>query len=198
MPPPGSRTPLPRRLMLPDAPTRDVADALHLLCALHGAYPGLIEHALAAQGDGDAAAWLEDASAGFSGERALIARLAAAAGPIPSTPGQAETEAAIAGQRHALDMLAGSARHGVAVGAAIALMLDWRIVREVLASAARRMGVRHAPAELPSPADTGTFAAIFGATPGIRRAMQFGAEQLLIQQRGLWDLIEARASARGS
>ena len=39
-------------------------------------------------------------------ERATLVKLVAAVGPLPSTPGQAETEAAIAGQRHALDMLA--------------------------------------------------------------------------------------------
>ena len=32
--------------------------------------------------------------------------------------------------------------------------------------------------------------------PGVERAMLFGAEQMLAQHRGLWHLLEARASAR--
>ncbi len=33
-------------------------------------------------------------------------------------------------------------------------------------------------------------------SPGVERAMLFGAEQFLAQHRGLWQLLEARASAR--
>ena len=33
-------------------------------------------------------------------------------------------------------------------------------------------------------------------TPGAERALAFGAEQLLLQHRGLFDLLEARAEAR--
>jgi hypothetical protein len=33
-------------------------------------------------------------------------------------------------------------------------------------------------------------------TPAIERAILFGAQQLLVQHRGLWDLLEARAEAR--
>jgi hypothetical protein len=34
--------------------------------------------------------------------------------------------------------------------------------------------------------------------PSAERAMQFGAQQLLLQHRGLWDLLEARRDARDS
>jgi hypothetical protein len=186
----------PRSLARPDAAARDLADAVHLLCALHGSYPGLIEQALLAHTDDDATAWLDAAATGFATERAFLARLAAAAGPIPSTPGQAETESAIATQRHALDMLASSARKGCAIGAAIALTLDWGVIRETLLAAATRTGVTADPPELPGERDTALLAARYGATPALRRAMQFGAEQLLVQQRGLWDLAAARQSAR--
>ena len=37
---------------------------------------------------------------------------------------------------------------------------------------------------------------MLGAQPSAERAMAFGARQLLAQHRGLWDLLEARASAR--
>jgi hypothetical protein len=34
-------------------------------------------------------------------------------------------------------------------------------------------------------------------TPASERALGFGAEQMLLQNRGLFDLLEARAAARG-
>ena len=37
---------------------RDLADAVHLLCSLHGRYPGLIELALQRCPKGEAQAWL--------------------------------------------------------------------------------------------------------------------------------------------
>lgn len=188
--------PLPRALARPDAGARDLADAVHLLCALHGGYPGLIEQTLLAHPDDAATAWLEAAAAGFAGERALLARLTAAAGPIPSTPGQAETEAAIATQRHTLAMLAASARPGCALGAAVALVLDWATVRLALAVAARRTGVTLAAPDLPEAEATARFVADFADTPALRRALQFGAEQLLVQQRHFWELAAARQSAR--
>jgi hypothetical protein len=33
-------------------------------------------------------------------------------------------------------------------------------------------------------------------SPSFERAMSFGAQQLLAQHRGLWDLLEARQAAR--
>src|SRR5881394_1010813 len=43
---------------------RDLSDAVHLLCSLHGRYPGLIEIALQHSPDGEAQAWLARASEG--------------------------------------------------------------------------------------------------------------------------------------
>ena len=34
-------------------------------------------------------------------------------------------------------------------------------------------------------------------SPSAERAILFGAEQIAIQHRGLWDLLEARQQARG-
>lgn len=176
------------------AATRDLADAIHLLCALHGRHPGVIDHALNHGPSPAAESWLEEAASSFAEERALLARLTAAAGPIPSTPGQAESEAAVTHQLHALDMLAQSDRAGCAMGAAIALILDWRVIRDLLAAAASRAGLTAAPSVLP--ADTETLAATLATDPAIERAMSFGAQQLLAQHRALWDLAEARKSAR--
>ncbi|THD35143.1 MAG: hypothetical protein E7773_11855 [Sphingomonas sp.] len=178
------------------AATRDLADAIHLLCALHGRQPGVIDHALAHGPNAIAESWLDEAAYAFADERALLARLTAAAGPIPSTPGQAESEAAVTHQLHALDMLAQSDRTGCAVGAAIALVLDWRAIRHVLEAAADRAGFAPLPSTLPIDADTATLAATIAADPAIERAMSFGAQQLLAQHRALWDLADARKSAR--
>jgi hypothetical protein len=34
-------------------------------------------------------------------------------------------------------------------------------------------------------------------SPAMERAISFGAQQILAQHRGLWDLLEARQLARG-
>ncbi len=179
----------------PDS-ARNLADMIHLLCTLHGRYPGVIDHAASRVTAPAARAWLATATHIFAGERAYLARLAVAAGPVPSTPGAGDSDAAVRGQRHAIEMLAQSERNGCAVGAAMAVMLDWAAIRAVLDSAARRFGV-----EPPHFAIEGTSVAsvadVFADSPGIQRALQFGAEQIIVQHHGLWDLLEARQQARG-
>src|SRR6478609_3317088 len=44
---------------------RDMADAVHLLCSLHGRYPGLVEIALQRCSKGPIQDWLARASEGF-------------------------------------------------------------------------------------------------------------------------------------
>lgn len=174
---------------------RDLADAVHFLATLHGHHPGVIELARDRAGSETARLWLEEAAEAFAEERSYLTKIVVAAGPLPSTPGQAESEAAVSGQRHALEMLARSDRNGCAVGAAMALTLDWRAARAVIDAAAQRFGVTLTPPALPSPRKT-LAVADAAETPGIERAMVFGAHQLLIQHRGLWSLLEARAEAR--
>ncbi|MES2095752.1 MAG: hypothetical protein V4459_03260 [Pseudomonadota bacterium] len=192
----SARHPFVQAICAPRATTRDLADAIHLLCALHGRHPGVIDHALSHGPSAGAVSWLEETAESFAEERALLAKLTSAAGPIPSTPGQAVSEAAVTAQRHALDMLAQSDRAGCAVGAAIALVLDWRSIRGLLEAAADRAGLTVLPSRLPIDADTGTLAASLASEPAVERAMSFGAQQLLAQHRALWDLAEARKSAR--
>jgi hypothetical protein len=175
---------------------RNLADVAHYLCVLHGRFPGVIDHAADRTDHAAALGWLAAAAEGFVGERALLTRLAVATGPVPSTPGQAECEAAVLQQRHALDMLGRSDRRGCALGAAFALVLDWLAVRAVLELAAHRAGVAAAPLALPSEAETRTVAMAFADSAALERAMSFGAQQMLAQQRGLWDLLEARQVAR--
>ena len=150
----SGREPYAMQLTAPGAASRDLADAVHCLCLLHGRHPGIVEFAESRAQNAIAAAWLAEAADAFAGERATLVKLVAAVGPLPSTPGQAETENAIVGQRHALDMLAASDRAGCPIGAAMALLLDWPSLRAVLDTVATRLGVEVAASALPSGSDS--------------------------------------------
>lgn len=176
---------------------RDFADAVHLLCALHGHHPGLIGLALARCPTGDAEEWLAQADEAFERERLYLVRLAPAVGPMPSTPGAAQTESSLHAARHALETLAVSERSGCALGAAGALIVDWWAVRRLLDRAATRAGIEPPSSTLP---DEDSVVAVIGAlaqNPTAARALAFGSEQLLLQHRALMDLLEARSEARG-
>jgi hypothetical protein len=175
---------------------RDLADAVHYICMLHGRHPGAVDHALRHARTELERDWIEAAAEAFVAERAFLVRLAAAVGPMPSTPGQAECEAVAAAQRHALDMLAQSDRAGCATGAAVAVVLDWIPIRAVLDSAANRLGIGIPTSTLPLAEETVTVVDTLAREGAMERAMLFGAQQVLAQHRGLWDLLEARASAR--
>ena len=178
------------------AASRDLADAIHLLCAIHGRHPGLTDLALATAPAGAARDWLRDAADAFDRERLYLVRLTSAIGPMPSTPGAMQTENALLAQRHAIETLARSERRGCALGAATALVQDWRSFRPLLDHAADRAGIECPPCTLPS--DDRLAVAIGAGTDGVasERALSFGAEQLLLQHRGLFDLMEARAGSR--
>jgi hypothetical protein len=183
-------------LLASDHTVRDLSDAAHLLCMLHGRYPGVIDYASARVVHPVARTFIYRAAPGFAAERAFLTRLVVAAGPIPSTLGQAQSEATVANQTHALATLAQSERNGTAIGAAVALVLDWRPIRRILDAAAQRFGIQVPPLDLPGLSETLDVAAQAAETPGIERAMAFGAQQLLAQHRGLWDLLETREGAR--
>jgi hypothetical protein len=176
---------------------RDLADAVHLLCSLHGRHPGLIDIALDHGADPAARPWLGAAAEGFERERLYLVRLTSAVGPLPSTPGAAETEASLLAQRHALEILARSERRGCALGAATALVGDWRPLRGLLDRVAARFGIEPAPSTLPDESSIKGAISAALTSPGSERALAFGGEQLLLQHRALFDLLEARASARG-
>ncbi len=176
---------------------RDLADLVHLFCSLYGRHPGLIELALSHCPAGPVRDWLREASDAYERERLYLVRLTAAVGPLPSTPGAAETKSTLVAQRHAIETLAKSERNGCALGAATALMADWPAVRAVLDRAADRMGVQKPASTLP---DQASIVRVIGdGVEGMasERALGFGGEQLLLQNRGLFDLLEARAAARG-
>jgi hypothetical protein len=176
-----------------DARSRDLADAVHALCAVHGTHPGLADLLRALPAPAPVAAWAADTADFFADERAFLARLCVAAGPLPSTPHHDASEAALAAQRYALSVLGCSARPGCAVGVVAAALLDWGAVRPVLDHAARRFGVA-APVTAPPPCPDAALTAL--SADAMARAAHFGADQLLAQHQGLWSLLEARAGAR--
>lgn len=176
---------------------RDLADAVHLLCSIHGSHPGLIELALTHCTDDFARPWFSHAGEGFERERLFLVRLTAGVGPLPSTPGAAETEASLVAQRHALETLASSERRGCAIGAATALVADWWPIRRLLDRVATRQGIDCPPPALPDEASIAQLIDSVAGSPGAERALAFGGEQLLLQHRALFDLLEARAEARG-
>ncbi len=176
--------------------SRDLADCVHLLCGLHGSPPSLVELAYRNAEAGPARDWLARAAEAFERERNFLVRLTSAVGPLPSTPGAAETEATMNSQRNALEILATSERQGCALGAAAALVGDWWPIRRLLDRAASRAGLDSPAPALPD--ESSIQAAIDSAynTPASERALGFGSEQLLLQHRGLFDLLEARSEAR--
>jgi hypothetical protein len=175
---------------------RNLADAVHFLCLLHGRYPGVIDSAARKAIDPASRQWMAEAADAFAEERAFLSKIASAVGPLPSTQGQAQCEAAVAAQRKAIDMLAESDRHGCAVGAAIALTLDWRTIRVLLDISAQRLDLTPPTCTLPDLRETARLAATVADTPAVERAMVFGAQQLVMQHSGLWDLMAARAASR--
>src|SRR3954471_5472903 len=166
---------------------RDLSDAVHLLCGLHGRYPGLIELALQHCPTGPAQSWLSRASEAFERERLYVVRLTSAVGPLPSTPGAAETEASLVASRHALETLATSERGGCPWGAATALVGDWWPIRRLLDRAAARAGLECPAPSLPDEASVLSVIDLGAETPASARALAFGGEQLLLQHRSLFD-----------
>jgi hypothetical protein len=179
----------------PDA-ARNLADAVHYLTVLHGRLPSVVDLAGMKVTLAQSKGWLADAATGFALERTYLTRLVVAVGPLPSTPGQAECEAAVVAQHHAVEMLARSERTGCAPGAAIGLVMDWLAIRPVLDAAAARFGLEPMVCRLPNPDATRAFAVEIAVTPAIERAVRFGMEQILIQHNGLWNLLESREAAR--
>ena len=177
---------------------RDLADAVHLLCMLHGRHPGVIDHAANRSVEAPLREWFNAATLGFAAERALLARLAVAAGPMPSTPGAGDNQAAVLGQRHAIEMLAQSERRGCALGAALAIVLDWAQIRTVLDAAAVRFGIAPPRYMLADGPTIRALAESVATSPSVERAILFGANQVATQHRGLWDLLEARQQARAA
>src|SRR5207245_10859764 len=127
----------------------------------------------------------------FERGRLYVVRLTSAVGPLPSTPGAAETESSLVAARHALETLAMSERDGCALGAATALVGDWWPIRRLLDRAATRAGIESPAPSLPDEGSVRSVIQHAAVTPASARALAFGGEQLLLQHRALLDLLEA-------
>src|SRR5207248_3847574 len=110
-------------------------------------------------------------------------------GPLPSTPGAAETEAGLAVARHALETLAMSERDGCALGAATSLVGDWWPIRRLLDRAATRVGIESPAPSLPDEASIVAVIEQGAETPASARALAFGGQNVRLQTLTLSSLL---------
>lgn len=169
-----------------------IADIAHFLCISHGRQPGIVDHAATKIVDDEARGWLLAATQGFSIERAYLTQLTVAAGPIARQQGQEKITAVLTNQAKSFAMLATSDRNGCAAGSAIAFVLDWQNTRPLIDECALSLGIEPPKCGLPSQAESTALADILSQESAKQRAMTFGVQQMLAQQRGLWQLIAAR------
>lgn len=169
-----------------------LADIAHFMHISHGRHPGLVENAAQKITDEAAGDWLIQAIDGMLSERAFLNRLTVTAGPIRRLAGQSKIDALVEIQAKSFQMLATSDRKGCSAGAAIAFVLDWHQTRPLLDIVAEQMGFSPSAITLPSVTDCAQLALKLEGSDSYRRAMAFGAEQTLMQQRGLWHLVVAR------
>jgi hypothetical protein len=69
-------------------------------------------------------------------------------------------------------------------------------MRPLLDKVAARVGIDVPPCALPQEAEIADVLETAATSVAAERAIRFGAEQLLLQQRALFDLLEARSEAR--
>ena len=169
-----------------------IADVAHFINISHGRHPGVVDHAAHKIIDDAARRWLVQAIDGFAGERAYLNRLTVQAGPIRRHTGQDRITALITGQSKNFEMLATSDRKGCPAGAALAFVIDWHQTRALLDRISLHIGMEPPVTQLPDIATCAALAGQLVQSDAYRRAMGFGAEQILAQQRGLWQLIAAR------
>jgi hypothetical protein len=169
-----------------------IADIAHFMCIAHGRLPGVIDYAATKIVDDEARAWFVQSINSFASERAFLNRLTVAAGPITRQVGQDKVTALVTNQVKNFKMIATSDRQGCAAGAAISFVLDWRSTRTLLEASAIHLGLDPGYPDLPDADNCQKLAEALSANQSASRAMMFGAEQLLGQQRGLWQLICAR------
>ncbi len=169
-----------------------VADIAHFMCIAHGRLPGVVDYAATKIVDDEARGWFVKTINAFALERSFLNRLTVAAGPVTRQLGQDKVTALVTGQVKNFRMIATSDRKGCAAGAAIAFVLDWQDTRAVLEACAINLGLNPDFADMPMAMESQILAEKLAANDAASRAMMFGAQQLLGQQRGLWQLIAAR------
>lgn len=169
-----------------------IADIAHFINITHGRHPGVVDHAALKIVDDAARYWMVEAIDGFAAERRFLNALTVAAGPIRRHVGQDKITALISGQTKNLEMLATSDRKGCPAGAALAFIVDWQQSRPLLDRIALHVGMEPPALSAPSIETIILLTAQLAKDDAYIRAMGFGAQQLLAQQRGLWQLIVAR------
>ena len=169
-----------------------IADIAHFINISHGRHPGIVDHAANKIVDDVARDWLVRATDGFAAERRFLNALTVAAGPIRRHVGQDKITALISGQTKNFEMLATSDRKGCPAGAALAFVVDWQQTRPLLDRIALHIGMEPPTIALPSAEQCAGVADQLARDGAYSRAMAFGSQQMLGQQRGLWQLIAAR------
>ncbi|MEP7350806.1 MAG: hypothetical protein ABI668_12775 [Sphingorhabdus sp.] len=169
-----------------------IADIAHFINISHGRHPGVVDHVAHKIVDDAARKWLIQAIDAFAAERRFLNALTVAAGPIRRHVGQDRITALITGQSKNFHMLATSDRKGCPAGAALAFVIDWHQTRPLLDRIALHLEMEPPKIALPDIDNCAALAEDLAQNDSYRRAMGFGAEQLLAQQRGLWQLIAAR------
>lgn len=172
-----------------------LADIAHFLNVSHGRFPGVVDHASIKIVDPEAREWLSHATIAFTEERGFLNRLTVAAGPIRRHLDQDKVELVLTTQHRSFEMLATSDRRGCPAGAAMAFVLDWHATRPLLDRAGIMLGLNPNTCSLPGHIQTIGLANALSGNAGVERAMAFGSQQLLAQQKGLWHLIAARHHA---
>lgn len=171
------------------------ADIAHFMNVCFGRHPGVIDFAGQKIVEQQAREWLLQAIDAFALERVFLNRLTIAAGPIHRQIGQDRVSALIENQGRSMEMLASSDRSGCPAGAAIAFALDWQKSRPLLDRVALQLGIEAPSCLLPDSEATAALASQLAISGAVQRAMLFGCEQMLGQQRGLWQVISARHHA---
>jgi hypothetical protein len=171
------------------------ADIAHFLNICFGRHPGIVDHAANKIVDHAARNWLLQAIDGFSVERQFLNRLTVAAGPIHRQLGQDRITALLEGQSRSIEMLATSERVGCPAGAAIAFVIDWKMTRPLLDHVALALSIEVPPCLLPDDRQTMRLVRELAGTASIRRAINFGGDQMLALQKGLWQLVATRHQA---
>jgi hypothetical protein len=172
-----------------------MADIAHFINISHGRHPGVVDYAAHKIVDDAARKWLVAAIDGFVIERGYLNSLTVAAGPIRRHIGQDKITALINGQSKNFQMLATSDRKGCPAGAALAFVIDWQQTRGLLDRVALHIGIEPPKIALPDVDICSALADELGQNDAYARAMSFGSQQLIGQQRGLWQLVAARHAA---
>ncbi len=173
-----------------------VADIAHYLCVAHGKHPGIIEHAMSKIVEDCSREWLVKAADGFTRERIYLTELTVAAGPITRAIGQDETDMLVVNQSKHYKMLASSDRKGCPIGSAAAFIIDWYHIRQLMDVIAVQLDTAIPSNTLPTISETEKMVSEYAISENISRAINFGADQMLSQQRAFWNLIKARSTSR--